>query len=191
MTSIFRPKSISLIVLLSVISHNSFAIDAFAKVKKERPMHLDTSTQLSSGGLTIGYIPLMSHSNVMSEEIKHDVPLNKIHNWTLMLTRRDGSPVTNAEIETIAEMPEHLHGMTTTPVITETMVEGEYLIEGMNFHMPGWWVVSFDVSGYGSRALVRFHLAVGEDGENASVEQMDHSKHGDHSNMEMKDHEGH
>lgn len=188
MTSIFRPKSILLAVLLSVISHNSFAIDAFAKIKKERPMHIDTSTQLSSGGLTITYKPVMSHGMTMSEDTKHDVPLNKIHNWILMLTRRDGSPVTNAEIETIAEMPEHLHGMTTTPVITETKVEGEYLIEGMNFHMPGWWVASFDVSGYGSRALVRFHLVVGEEGDHAG---MDHSSHDNQPKMEMKDHEGH
>lgn len=170
-----------LFFVLSVLlaSTPSLAIDAFAKQKMSRPAQVDTSTVLSRGGLTIEYRP-----DIDSTEI----PLNQIHNWLLKLTKRDGSPALNADIEAIAEMPEHLHGMTTHPVISATGQPGEYLVEGMNFHMPGWWVASFDVSGYGSRALLRFHLIVGEEDTHNS---MDHSNHNDHSKIEMKDHESH
>ncbi|MEZ9903001.1 hypothetical protein BCT04_15255 [Vibrio breoganii] len=178
MKSSLKVTSVILIGLLSFVSTSAFAIDSYAKIKKQRPEHIDTSTQITSAGISIAYFALVDNSS--------SVPLNKIHSWKIVITKRDGSPVTNAEIETIAEMPEHLHGMTTTPTISETDVAGEYLIEGMNFHMPGWWVASFDVSGYGSRALVRFHLVVGEDslvGKDSSQDHMlsDHSKMNDSS----------
>jgi hypothetical protein len=43
-----------------------------------------------------------------------------------------------------ALMPDHDHGMQRTPRLTQTG-PGEYLIEGLLFHMRGTWVVLVDV----------------------------------------------
>ena len=60
-------------------------------------------------------------------------------------------------------MPEHLHGKTTRPRITKASPPGHYLVEGLNFRMPGWWEVKLDISEGNSHYLVLFNLLVGED----------------------------
>lgn len=73
------------------------------------------------------------------------IPINKIHSWTLKVERADGTPVTNAEITVAGDMPEHGHGMPTEPKVTKNLGDGAYLVEGMKFSMPGWWVMTFTV----------------------------------------------
>lgn len=91
------------------------------------------------------------------------IPLNKIHNWTIQLTHNYKRSLKGANITLAATMPEHMHGMTTKPIISQGNKEGEFIIEGMNFHMPGWWELTLDVDGYGSRDLIIFNVIVGED----------------------------
>ena len=129
------------------------AIDAWQKIAQERPEDIDLSATSSSSG---GYF---SATYTLETDC---APLNSIHSWELVLVARDGSPLGGAEIDVSADMPEHLHGMTTTPRAAETATPGQYLIEGMNFHMPGWWVVTLDVSRGGGRDLARFNVLVGE-----------------------------
>jgi len=65
--------------------------------------------------------------------------INRIHSWQLRLTDIQGSPVSNAQIELVGGMPEHDHGMPTQPQITAETEAGNYLLEGVRFHMPGNW----------------------------------------------------
>lgn len=44
-----------------------------------------------------------------------------------------------------ASMPEHGHGMNRTPRISRG-ADGEFLVEGMLFHMTGHWELYFDVT---------------------------------------------
>ena len=44
-------------------------------------------------------------------------------------------------------MPEHRHGMNYRPVVSAR--SAAYRAEGMLFHMPGRWDVTFDVEGNG------------------------------------------
>jgi hypothetical protein len=46
-----------------------------------------------------------------------------------------------------ATMPEHRHGMNYRPVVSAR--SAAYRAEGMLFHMPGRWDVTFDVEGNG------------------------------------------
>lgn len=73
------------------------------------------------------------------------VPINKLHTWTLKVEGANGAPVTNAEIAVAGDMPEHGHGMPTEPKVTKNLGDGTYLVEGMKFSMPGWWVVTVTV----------------------------------------------
>ena len=147
--------SIKLLLILTLpFSINVFALDTFGKAKQQRPENLNIDN------------PVYSSSRAIFAEYQltnKSIPLNKIHSWTLTLTHRTGKPITNADIVISPDMPEHLHGMTTKPVAIETDVDGTYLMQGMNFHMPGWWKITLDISGYGSRDLVKFNVIVGED----------------------------
>ena len=75
------------------------------------------------------------------------VIINRIHSWELVLTRSDGSPLTDAEITVIGGMPDHDHGLPTLPVVTRESRPGHYLLEGVRFHMPGRWQLSFTIRG--------------------------------------------
>lgn len=44
------------------------------------------------------------------------------------------------DIEVVPWMPKHEHGLTDAPVVRE-IEKGQYLIEGINFSMPGRWEV--------------------------------------------------
>ena len=134
-------------------SDPGLAIDAYGKVTQPRPENLDLSTTVLSSG---GYFSA-------AFSVEGDCPpMNRIHAWKLRLVARDGEPLSGAEVVIDVDMPEHLHGMTTQPHVYETAVAGEYRIDGMNFHMPGWWEITLDVSRGGGRDLARFNLLVGE-----------------------------
>ncbi|MCA9001512.1 MAG: hypothetical protein KDB61_06285 [Planctomycetes bacterium] len=59
---------------------------------------------------------------------------------------REGAPLDLPEraIAVDARMPEHQHGMLQTPGI-ERIAPGTYRIEGMRFHMLGYWQLQVDV----------------------------------------------
>lgn len=66
------------------------------------------------------------------------------------------------ELVVSADMPEHLHGMTTRPEASESSTPGDYVVKGMNFHMPGWWKITLDASRGRGRDLAYFNILVGE-----------------------------
>lgn len=86
------------------------------------------------------------------------VPVGRLHAWTLQVTHRDGSPVTDALIAVDGDMPEHGHGLPTRPRVTRHLGNGEYLLEGVKFQMGGWWVMDFDITAGGRMERVRFNL---------------------------------
>ena len=85
------------------------------------------------------------------------VPINTIQSWTLTITDSGGRPVDGAVIEIAGDMPEHGHGLPTTPQV-RSLGGGRYMLEGLKFHMPGWWVVTLDVSAAGRSDTVTFNL---------------------------------
>jgi hypothetical protein len=56
---------------------------------------------------------------------------------------RAGAPPPQA-VRVDANMPEHKHGMNYRPGVT-TVKPGTYRAEGLLFHMPGRWDLTFDV----------------------------------------------
>ena len=58
-----------------------------------------------------------------------------------------------------AQMPEHRHGMNYRPTLA-AQGSGRYLAEGLLFHMPGRWELSFDVEAGGSRKRLATDLVV-------------------------------
>ncbi len=83
------------------------------------------------------------------------IPRGRVHGWTLHLETADGKPVDAAKIRVDGGMPQHGHGLPTKPRVTRQLGNGDHAVDGMKFHMGGWWVVKFDVtSDAGSDSLV-------------------------------------
>jgi hypothetical protein len=86
------------------------------------------------------------------------VPINQILKWTLHVEDAEGQLVENATITVDGDMPQHGHGLPTRPQVTRYLGNGDYLVEGLKFHMPGWWVVDFQIEAGGQQDQVRFNL---------------------------------
>ena len=86
--------------------------------------------------------------------------INTIHSWELVLWTADGYPLSGARMSIVGGMPDHDHGLPTSPVVTKEIIPGRYLLEGVRFHMPGRWLLTFDViSDQGSEsATLEFRL---------------------------------
>jgi len=108
---------------------------------------LSTSKSTDRGLFTVSY-----HS------ISDYVPVNKIHAWLLLIEAAEGRPVEHATVTVEGDMPEHGHGMPTEPEVSEEMVEGQYIVNGMKFSMPGWWNVKFNIRTAKGEDSVTFNL---------------------------------
>lgn len=88
------------------------------------------------------------------------VPINRLHSWTVRITSPTGTPVDGATLSIDGDMPEHGHGLPTRPQVTKALGDGRYLIEGMQFQMPGWWYVDISIvsNGVTDRARLEFTL---------------------------------
>ena len=113
------------------------------------PADLDVSTtQMSENKLFA----------VSYRSLRGTIPINRILSWELNLKTADGKPVDNAKITIAGDMPEHHHGLPTQPEIMKGIGPGNYLIEGIKFSMPGWWVVTFHIQAGDMMDNVTFNL---------------------------------
>jgi hypothetical protein len=86
------------------------------------------------------------------------IVINRIHSWGLRVETTDGRPVSGAKITVGGNMPEHGHGLPTAPEMIRELGGGGYLIGGMKFSMPGWWVIEFHIKTGDSEDTVHFNL---------------------------------
>lgn len=84
--------------------------------------------------------------------------INELHQWTLHVETAEGVPVNDAVIAVSGGMPEHNHGMPTEPKVTESLGNGDYRVEGMQFQMGGWWTITFVIDAAGQQDSVTFNL---------------------------------
>jgi hypothetical protein len=88
------------------------------------------------------------------------IPIGRIITWKLNVQTADGRPVKNAEITVNGDMPEHGHGLPTQPEAVKGMGDGNYIVQGLKFSMPGWWVITFKVKTQDMDDTVTFNLVV-------------------------------
>ncbi|MGI9262283.1 MAG: FixH family protein [Woeseiaceae bacterium] len=86
--------------------------------------------------------------------------INKIHRWVFHIEDAAGKPVNNAVVSLIGGMPEHNHGLPTSPRMTEALGAGDYVLEGMRFHMSGYWELTVTVEADGRRDTVVIPLTI-------------------------------
>ena len=69
---------------------------------------------------------------------------NEMHAWVLTVKDPAGAPVTGASVSVDGGMPQHGHGLPTSPKAAE-IGQGRYRIEGVRFNMSGWWELKFTI----------------------------------------------
>lgn len=86
--------------------------------------------------------------------------INQIHSWHVRLLDAQGSSVVVDELVINGGMPEHDHGLPTQPQVTSLLENGDYLLEGVRFHMQGFWqlLIEFQIEGIADTATIDFTL---------------------------------
>ena len=94
---------------------------------------------------------------VSVESELNPIVINQIHSWTLQLQDAQGIAVTGADLSLVGGMPEHNHGLATAPVI-EPAGEGSYSLQGLRFHMLGYWELELTIEHAGINDIVLITL---------------------------------
>ena len=127
----FHPSSAGAIATLAVVlvlaseTHGNQAVDIF---EPGSPIH-------SRSG----------HFKVSVDPDIEPLAINTIHRWVVQVLTADDVPVPAAKIAIRGGMPAHDHGLPTLPQATRYLGEGRYLLEGMRFHMSGYWEVILSI----------------------------------------------
>lgn len=85
---------------------------------------------------------------------------NDLHSWIVTVRTAAGAPVEDATITVDGGMPQHDHGLPTAPQVTAYLGEGRYRIEGVRFHMAGWWEFKLAIKATQGKDRVTFNLAL-------------------------------
>ena len=73
------------------------------------------------------------------------IEINRIHEWVLHIETVDGEPVEQATLNILGGMPEHDHGLPTSPRVTAELGNGDYRVQGLRFHMAGDWLIEIAI----------------------------------------------
>ncbi|MEX2353804.1 MAG: FixH family protein [Gammaproteobacteria bacterium] len=123
-------------------------------------MHGDDATTEELPGLNVVQASAQGLFQASVTTDLDPVVINEIHSWTLHLETADGEPLDNAVITVDGGMPAHSHGLPTAPEVTENLGEGNYLVEGLMFQMPGHWQVRFDITAGDQNDIVTFDFGL-------------------------------
>jgi hypothetical protein len=85
---------------------------------------------------------------------------NSIHDWIVRIERADGGAARPTHVSFNGGMPSHGHGFTTTPKVTRALGSGEFLVEGVKFHMPGAWELRVGITDPETRDEASFQISV-------------------------------
>ena len=89
-----------------------------------------------------------------------EIKQGELHAWILTVMTGDGKPVDDATVKIDGGMPDHNHGLPTSPQMTEHLGDGRYRIEGVKFSMSGRWELRFDISAAAGADTVTFDLVL-------------------------------
>ena len=86
--------------------------------------------------------------------------INRMHSWILHIEDENGNAIEAAIVDVEGGMPEHNHGLPTKPRVTTELGGGDYKLEGMRFHMSGYWeiIVSITTDAGTSKVMLPLQL---------------------------------
>ena len=102
------------------------------------------------------------------------MPIGPLHAWVLTIATRDGAAFIPGQLRVSGGMPGHGHGLPTDPRATRHLGDGRFLIEGVQFNMPGEWVLNATFTGPNGLDTVteRFKVLPARQGENLLAHEL-------------------
>jgi len=114
----------------------------------------------ASGRLQLEAVSDGGHYRISARPAVIPVELHQMHEWIVGIELiGDTRPIPTA-VHFDGGMPSHGHGFVTQPRVTQNLGGGEFLIEGVKFHMPGDWVLKITVIGRNSSDQVTLPLTI-------------------------------
>ena len=86
--------------------------------------------------------------------------INQLHAWVLHVEDSQGDAVVGAELQVDGGMPEHNHGLATKPRVTEELGNGDYRLDGLRFHMRGYWELELTIVANGKTDSVLLQVTL-------------------------------
>lgn len=124
------------------------------------PLPQSTGTRLESKPLVLQSPSDRGHYLISARPATSPLPLHRMHDWIVAIELAgDGSQIPTA-IHFDGGMPAHGHGFVTQPRVTRNLGGGEFLVEGVKFHMPGDWVIQVSVTSRDSSDQVTLPLVI-------------------------------
>ena len=148
-----RTALVLLFVFLSSWAHAQNTDTMGGDMPAMTGMPLPSNLDLSTTRLSAHKLFKVSFTSTLNP-----VVIDRMHSWELKVETPDGQPVTGAQITIDGGMPRHGHGLPTEPAVTQELGDGRYLVGGMRFSMPGWWVVNFHIKAKDKEDTVTFNL---------------------------------
>ncbi len=68
--------------------------------------------------------------------------------------------LTRAAIDISGGMPQHDHGLPTSPQVADYLGQGRYRIDGVKFTMAGWWQLHLAISAAAGSDTVVFNVVL-------------------------------
>ena len=101
-----------------------------------------------------------THYRITFRSELQPLKINTMHSWIIHVETHAGEIVDNLQISIKGGMPQHNHGLPTEPQMTRYLGKGDYLIEGMKFHMAGQWQIELSLKGEHGEDKVLFDLVL-------------------------------
>ncbi len=98
--------------------------------------------------------------SVSIEPESEPVRQGTLHSWIATVRLADGTPVEDATLTIDGGMPQHGHGLPTSPQATPHQGEGRYRLEGIRFNMGGWWVLKLGIASPAGDDAVEFNIVL-------------------------------
>ena len=91
---------------------------------------------------------------------RHQPSVGPFQDCQIELQDKQGQVVNDAKISMDGGMPSHGHGLPTAPVITSLDSQGHYRIDGLQYNMPGTWLLGFMIKTASSQDKVVFSFEI-------------------------------
>lgn len=140
--------------LLAALGLAAFLIGVLAVIYLTAPDHngdpdLSRSKKTANGLFEVSIKP---ESGVIRQ--------GELQSWLVTLKTGSGAPVENAAIDISGGMPQHDHGLPTSPQATDYLGNGQYRIQGVKFSMGGWWQLRLGISAAAGSDTVVFNVVL-------------------------------
>ncbi|MFZ1389139.1 MAG: FixH family protein [Thiolinea sp.] len=91
---------------------------------------------------------------------RHAPSVGPFQDCQVELQDQQGQVVNDAKLSVDGGMPSHGHGLPTAPVISSLDDQGHYRIDGLQYNMPGAWLLGFVIKTASSQDKVVFSFEI-------------------------------